>query len=105
MPLHGDRVRKKRGMTDTNAITLSLPEHIAVDESKGAAECATCGVSVHLPTGKFGYVRAVDMLAAFILQHAVHDRKGHASGLTKTGRATKAAMAALAAPTSEGDAR
>ena len=33
------------------------------------------------------------------------DRKGHASGLTKTGRATKAAAEALAAPTSEGDAR
>ena len=82
-----------------------LPDHITVDESKGAAECATCGVSVHLPTGKFGHIRAVDMLATFIVHHAVHDRKGHASGLTKTGRATKAAMAALAAPTSEGDAR
>lgn len=43
--------------------------------------------------------------AAFMVQHAVHDRKGHASGLTKAGSATKAAMAALAAPTSEGDAR
>ena len=82
-----------------------LPDHITVDESKGAAECATCGVGVHLPTGKFGYIRVVDMLAAFIVQHAVHDRKGHASGLTKAGSATKAAMAALAAPTSEGDAR
>ena len=82
-----------------------LPDHITVDESKGAAECAECGVGVHLPTDKFGYIRVVDMLAAFIVQHAVHDRKGHASGLTKTGRATKAAMAALAAPTSEGDAR
>ena len=82
-----------------------LPDHITVDESKGAAECATCGVGVHLPTDKFGYIRVVDMLAEFIVQHAVHDRKGHASGLTKTGRATKAAMAALAAPTSEGDAR
>ena len=75
-----------------------LPDHITVDESKGAAECATCGVGVHLPTGKFEYARAVDMLAAFIVQHAVHDRKGHASGLTKTGRATKAAMAALVVP-------
>ena len=85
-------------MSDTDAITLTLPQHITVDESKGAAECATCGMSVHLPTGKFGHIRAVDMLAAFIAHHAVHDRKGHASGLTKTGRATKAAMAALVVP-------
>lgn len=92
-------------MTDQTTPTLALPGHVKVDESKGAAECATCGVSVHLPTGKFGRIRAVDMLAAFIVQHAVHDRKGHASGLTKTGRATKVAAEAMAAPTSEGDAR
>ena len=82
-------------MTDQITLTLALPGHIKVDEPKGTAACAECGVGVHLPTGKFGYVRAVDMLAAFIVQHAVHDRKGHASGFTKTGRATKAAMAAL----------
>lgn len=92
-------------MIDTDAITLTLPQHINVNESASTAECGVCRMSVHMPTGKFGPTRAADMLAAFVIQHAVHDRKGHASGLTKTGRATKAAMAALAAPTSEGDAR
>ena len=59
-------------MTDQTTPTLALPGHIKVDEPKGTAACAECGVSVHLPTGKFGYVRAVDMLAAGRITHGDH---------------------------------
>ena len=36
-----------------------------------------------------------DVLAAFVVAHAIHDRKGNPSGLTPGGRAWPAALAAL----------
>lgn len=75
---------------------LHIPSHITVDEARGGAECSAChmGVDVSGVTGR-GWIEPADMLAAFVVAHAIHDRKGNPSGLTPGGRARPAALAAL----------
>ena len=74
-----------------------LPGHLLVDEAARPADCTICGTSVACPSGRFGPVSATDMLAAFVVGHAVHDRAGMPNGLTPTGKPRKTAIAALKA--------
>ena len=83
----------------TGARVPGLPDHLLVDEAAHTAACAVCGMSVEFPSGRFGPVSASDMLAAFVVGHAVHDRSGTPKGLTPAGsharqqqRLSKAAM-------------
>ncbi|HET6916626.1 MAG TPA: hypothetical protein VFH56_11105 [Acidimicrobiales bacterium] len=66
--------------------------HITLDEPAGKADCSVCGTGVTAPPS-FGGVPRADMLAAFIVQHSVHTKAGAPSGITPTGRASKAARA------------
>lgn len=68
--------------------------HISIDEAAGKADCSICGTGVTAPLS-FGGIPRTDMLAAFVVQHAVHTKAGVASGLTANGRPSKAARAAL----------
>ncbi len=68
--------------------------HITVDEPAGKADCSICGIGVTAPPS-FGGIPRPDMLAAFVVQHAVH-KAGQPAGLTPTGRASKAARELLA---------
>jgi len=70
-----------------------MTDRIRVDESKGTAECP-CGVSVTVPP-TFGGIPRANLLAAFVIEHSVHDGKGRPDGLTPTGRASKAARTFL----------
>lgn len=69
--------------------------HITLNEAEGKADCSVCHTGVSAPRS-FGGVPRADMLAAFLVQHAVHTKAGRASGLTAAGNATKAAREALA---------
>ena len=79
----------------TGARVPGLPGHLLVDEAAHTAACTVCGMSVDFPSGRFGPVSASDMLAAFVVGHAVHDRSGMPNGLTPTGKPRKTAIAAL----------
>lgn len=68
--------------------------HIALDEAAGKADCSVCQIGVTAPPS-FGGVPRANMLAAFVVQHAVHTKAGKPSGLTSAGNATKAARAYL----------
>ena len=81
----------------TGARVPGLPGHLLVDEAAHTAACTVCGMSVDFPSGRFGPVSASDMLAAFVVGHAVHDRSGMPNGLTPTGKPRKTAIAALKA--------
>ena len=81
----------------TGARVPGLPDHLLVDEAAHTAACTVCGMSVECPSGRFGPVSASDMLAAFVVGHAVHDRSGMPNGLTPTGKPRKTAIAALKA--------
>ena len=82
----------------TGARVPGLPDHLLVDEAAhSTAACAVCGMSVECPSGRFGPVSASDMLAAFVVGHAVHDRPGMPNGLTPTGKPRKTAIAAFKA--------
>lgn len=74
---------------------MRIPEHIALDEQAGKADCSKCKTGITAPPS-FGYIARVDMLAVFVIQHATHSMRGVASGLTASGKATKAAREALA---------
>lgn len=83
----------------TGARVPGLPDHLLVDEAAHTASCTVCGMSVECTSGRFGPVSASDMLAAFVVGHAVHDRSGMPNGLTPAGsharqqqRLPKAAM-------------
>ena len=75
--------------------------HISINESEGKADCSVCHTGVTAPPS-FGGIPRTDMLAAFVVQHAVHTKAGSPSGLTATGRASKAARIFMTAAT-EGD--
>ena len=81
----------------TGARVPGLPDHLLVDEAAHTAACTVCGMSVDFPSGRFGPVSASDMLAAFVVGHAVHDRAGMPNGLTPTGKPRKAAAAVVEA--------
>ena len=81
----------------TGARVPGLPDHLLVDEAAHTAACAVCGMSVECPSGRFGPVSASDMLAAFVVGDAVHDRPGMPNGLTPTGKPRKAAAAVVEA--------
>ena len=74
---------------------MRIPEHITLDEQAGKADCSICCIGITAPPTFGGIVRA-DMLAAFVVQHATHSKRRTPTGLTSTGRATKAAREALA---------
>jgi len=69
---------------------LNIPAHVTFDESTGKADCAICGIGMTAPSS-FGGIPRSNMLASFLVQHAVHSRAGVASGLTAKGDPTKAA--------------
>ena len=69
----------------TGARVPGLPDHLLVDEAAHTAACTVCGMSVECTSGRFGPVSATDMLAAFVVDHAVHDRAGMPNGLTPAG--------------------
>ena len=81
----------------TAARVPGLPDHLLVDEAGHTAGCTVCGMSVVFPSGRFGPIAATDMLAAFVVDHAVHDRSGMPNGLTATGKPRKTAIAAFKA--------
>jgi hypothetical protein len=81
----------------TAARVPGIPDHLLVDEAGHTAACAVCGMSVKCPSGRFGPVSASDMLAAFVVDHAVHDRSGMPNGLTPAGKPRKAAAAVVEA--------
>lgn len=68
--------------------------HIAINEAEGKADCSVCRTGVTAPPS-FGGIPRIDMLAAFVVQHAVHTKAGVASGLTAAGNPSKAARAAF----------
>lgn len=76
-----------------------IPDHIAIDEPAGKIDCSVCQMGVTAPPS-FGGVPRADMLAAFLVQHAVH-RGGRPTGLTANGVASKAAIQVLSAPPSK----
>lgn len=67
--------------------------HITIDEAAGKADCSVCGIGVSAPPS-FGGIPRPQMLASFLVQHSVHSR-GKPTGLTPTGRASKAAREAI----------
>ena len=67
--------------------------HIAVDEAAGKADCSVCKIGVTAPAS-FGGIPRTDMLAAFVVQHSTH-KAGRPTGLTPTGRPSKAAREAF----------
>ena len=67
--------------------------HITLNESEGKADCSVCHMGVTAPPS-FGGIPRANMLASFVVQHSVHT-KGAPSGLTATGRASKAARVAM----------
>lgn len=73
--------------------------HITIDEFQGKADCSICSIGATVPES-FGGIPRSDLLASFIVQHAVHTKAGVASGLTATGRASKAARTAIQGATS-----
>lgn len=72
--------------------------HVVLDEANGKADCTLCRTGVSAPPS-FGSIPRTDMLAAFVVQHSVHTKAGVASGLTPSGRPSKAALAHFAALT------
>lgn len=73
---------------------MNIPDHITLDEDTGMADCSVCKFGVTAPVS-FGGIPRADMLASFVVQHATHTKSGKPTGLTVTGRASKAAQAAL----------
>ena len=67
--------------------------HIAIDEAAGKADCSVCKTGVTAPPS-FGGIPRSNMLATFLVQHSVH-ANGKPTGLTRTGRASKAAREAM----------
>lgn len=78
--------------------TVADLSHITLNEPEGKADCAVCQTGVTAPVS-FGGISRTDMLASFLVQHSVHTKTGVASGLTATGKPSKAARAALTKPT------
>ena len=81
----------------TGARVPGMHGHLLVDEVAHTADCTICGTSVACPSGRFGPVSATDMLAAFVVGHATHDRSGRPDGLTPRGKPRKAAAAVIKA--------
>lgn len=73
---------------------MTIPGHIILDESDGSADCGICNMGL-MPGDRFGPISRADLLAAFVTDHATHDKRGNPSGLTPGGRPTKAAREAL----------
>lgn len=78
-------------------MSTPLLAHVTVDEDAGTAYCAACSIGMTVPQRTFGPVARTDLLASFLTQHSVHTKAGAPSGLTPTGKPTKAARDALAA--------
>ena len=72
--------------------------HIALNEAEGKADCSVCNTGITAPRS-FGGIPQANMLASFVVQHSVHTKAGYASGLTASGRASKAARIAMSTPT------
>lgn len=76
---------------------MNVPDWITIDESAGNADCSVCTIGMTAPPS-FGGIPRTTVLATFVVQHATHaTRRGVAmpTGLTATGRATKAAREVL----------
>lgn len=72
---------------------MNVPEHITVSVTAhvAKADCQACRTGMSVPMASiFGAEFVGGMLAAFVTAHAVHDRRGAASGLTPSGRPSKA---------------
>ena len=73
--------------------TMNVPEYITVSVTIHAtkADCQVCHTGMSVPTASiFGAEFVRGMLAAFVTAHTVHDRRGTTSGLTPSGRHSKA---------------
>ncbi len=73
---------------------MNIPPHVTIDEANGKADCSVCGIGVTAPIS-FGGIPRSDMLASFMVQHSCHTKAGVASGLTATGRISKAGRVAM----------
>ena len=76
---------------------MKIPGHITVNEggpTRYDLECSVCSMG-YSGGSRFGMVNGSDLAAAFIWQHAIHDKKGNPSGLTPGGKPRAAALAAL----------
>jgi hypothetical protein len=69
---------------------VNIPANITLDEKAGKADCSVCHIGVTAPPS-FGGIPCSDMLAAFVVQHSTHTKAGKPSGLTASGRPSKAA--------------
>ena len=81
----------------TAARVPGFPTHLLVDEAANTADCTVCGMSVECPSGRFGPIDATDMLAAFVVGHATHNKGGMPNGLTPGGKPRKTAEAVIKA--------
>lgn len=73
---------------------MNFPQHVTLDEDSGKADCSICGIGVTAPLS-FGGIPRSTMLASFVVQHSSHTKAGVASGLTATGRISKAGRIAM----------
>src|SRR5690606_4014406 len=64
---------------------LPVLPHVTIDEAARTADCSVCHVGMTMPGVTFGPISATDMLAAFVVQHAVHSKRGEPAGLTTAG--------------------
>ena len=70
-----------------------IPAHIDVTIAPAGTrlDCQVCHTGMSVPTASiFGAEFVGGMLAAFVTAHTAHDRRGNASGLTPSGRPSKA---------------
>jgi hypothetical protein len=74
---------------------VAVLPHVTIDEAARKADCSVCHVGMTMPGVTFGPIDATDMLASFVVLHAVHTKRGAPSGLTAAGNATKAAREVL----------
>lgn len=71
-----------------------IPSWIKVIEHSGQADCSICRTGVTAPP-MFGPIPRAEILAAFVAQHATHTKTGRPSGLTSSGKVSRAARAVL----------
>ena len=71
-----------------------MPAWIRIDEAAGEADCGLCNMGITAPA-MFGPIPRANMLASFVVLHATHSERGMPSGLTRTGRISRAASQAL----------
>ena len=76
---------------------MKIPSHVTINEGgpdRYDLECSVCHTG--WSGGRtFGPISGADLAATFIVQHAIHDKKGAPHGLTPSGRKRPAAIEAI----------